>query len=163
MWRKLKIPAMLVLLVVLAVTYYADKKDVNLLDFFDPVNTTLRIGSVPMSLVGVADTYNSRLKGLSGRKGLKSTEGLLFIFDKSDFHKFWMKDMLFPIDIIWVDEDFKVVSVTRSVLPESYPKIFEPPRPVRYVIETDIYFTEAFGIKEGDIVTIPDEYLQQDL
>src|SRR3989338_5701660 len=52
--------------------------------------------------VTVADTPESRERGLSGRDGLASDEGMLFVFQNDGYHTFWMKDMLFSIDIIWL-------------------------------------------------------------
>ena len=80
---------------------------------------------------------------------------MLFVFDANDYHGIWMKDMRFPIDIIWIAEDKTIVEITRNVAPETYPTIFKPPRPVRYVIETNPYFAESFSINVGDTVELP--------
>ena len=45
------------------------------------------------------------MKGLSGRDNLADDEGMFFVFEKSDIYPFWMKDMKFAIDIIWIMED----------------------------------------------------------
>src|SRR3989344_9043068 len=55
-------------------------------------------------------------KGLSGRSELKEGEGMLFVFNKPDKHLFWMKDMNFPIDIIWLDVNKKVIYIKKSAL-----------------------------------------------
>jgi len=94
-------------------------------------------------------------KGLSGTVSLAPTEGMLFIFPEDGYHGIWMKDMLFPIDIMWVDADGIIVSIEENALPDSFPKTFEPPRPVRFVIETNSYFATSFNIRVGDRVEVP--------
>ena len=65
-------------------------------------------------------------KGLSGRTGLAPNTGMLFVFEKPGPYAFWMKDMNFPIDIIWLSEDLKVVYIKQNTRPESYPDAFGP-------------------------------------
>ncbi|MBI4086968.1 DUF192 domain-containing protein [Candidatus Kaiserbacteria bacterium] len=122
----------------------------------------IRIGNVPLR-VEVADTPALRERGLGGRDTLAPTEGMLFIFDKSDYHKIWMLDMKLVIDVIWVDEQFTVVDIKKELRPDTYPRIFEPKVPARFVIETNQNYTESFGIKIGDKVTIPDDLIPEDL
>ena len=59
--------------------------------------------------VTIADTHSKRQKGLMGVDTLEEGTGMLFIFDKPGIHKFWMKNTLIPLDIIWLDKDYKVV------------------------------------------------------
>src|SRR5512136_601336 len=63
--------------------------------------TRVMVGGVRFE-VEVAQTPGTREKGLSGRTGLVDGQGMLFVFDKPDRYMFWMKDMLFPIDIIYI-------------------------------------------------------------
>lgn len=91
--------------------------------------------------VELADTPGKRAQGLSGRKELKENRGMLFVLDKPDIYSFWMKDMNFPIDIIWIGEDLKIVDITRNAKPESYPKTFQPKKPAKYVIEVNAGWT----------------------
>lgn len=88
----------------------------------------------------IADSAGEREKGLSSQKSLKSDEGILFVFDKSGYYGFWMKEMNFPIDIIWIDENWKVIGINKNLKPESYPKIYYPPKPVKYVLEISAKF-----------------------
>jgi len=101
--------------------------------------------------VEVADTAEARTRGLSGREMLSSQHGMLFIFDDVQRHAFWMKDMNFPIDIIWIDERWRVVDITYGARPDAFPEIFSPRVPVRYVLEVNA--GEARDIKIGDDVT----------
>ena len=87
--------------------------------------------------VSIADTSQARQRGLSGTASLPSGTGKLFVFDKADIYTFWMKDMRYPIDIVWIDESWKVVDVTEAVSPETYPATFSPNTPARYVLEVN--------------------------
>jgi uncharacterized protein len=115
----------------------------------------IRIGDVSIQ-VEVANTPQSREKGLSGRSDLGEKGGLLFVFPKVGYHGIWMKDMRFPIDVIWISEDFVVVDITRNLTPDSYPKVFEPSKPVKYALETEVLFAETFNIRVGQKVSIPE-------
>ena len=114
--------------------------------------------TVPVSIghtilnVFVANTDYFRRVGLGGRAPILQNEGMLFIFDKSASHPFWMKDMLFAIDIIWLDESKRIVYIEKNVLPDSYPRNFAPNLPTRYVLETNSGFSEKNGVLIGDPV-----------
>lgn len=85
--------------------------------------------------VSVASTEEKRRRGLSGQSRLAVNEGMLFIFDQPGRYGFWMKEMLFPIDIIWLDADFQPVHLVENATPESYPVSFYPPQPAKYALE----------------------------
>lgn len=100
--------------------------------------------------VDVAETRYFLERGLSGRESLKSNEGMFFIFQKPDKYGFWMKDMSFPIDIIWFDESLKVVHIEKDVKPETYPKVFTPESNSEYVLEVSSGQVDILNIKIGD-------------
>lgn len=102
----------------------------------------------------VADTEALREQGLSGSSPLSPREGMLFIFPHSGNYGFWMKDMLYPIDIIWLDEKYRIVSVEERAMPESYPKVFYPASPARYVVELRAGFFSEYHLKRGDVLEI---------
>lgn len=85
--------------------------------------------------VRIADTEEKRAQGLSGVPSLKKDEGMLFIFPTEGLHSFWMKDMNFALDLVWIDSSWNVASTTKNATPESFPKLFYPPQPVQYVLE----------------------------
>ena len=84
----------------------------------------------------VVDTDATREQGLSGRTSIPENYGMLFVFPKKDLHGFWMKDMQFAIDMIWINEEGIIVGIERGATPESFPQSFFPPEPVPYVLET---------------------------
>lgn len=108
----------------------------------------IRIGSSALS-IEVADTESAREQGLSGRAGLPEGKGMLFVFEQDGTWGIWMKDMLFSIDIIWMDAAGTVLTVAAKVSPDSYPKIFFPVAPARYVLEVPAGYARKAGIAEG--------------
>ena len=118
---------------------------------------TLSIGGTSIQ-IDIADEPAELSLGLSGRESLGKSEGLLFIFEKPAIYPFWMKEMRFPIDIIWIDENMRVADITHNAAPESFPKTFSPNTPVRYVLEVHSNFVEESHIKLGDRVIFSADY-----
>lgn len=100
----------------------------------------------------VADSPLERQRGLSGTTFLNNKNGMLFKFDVADEHGIWMKDMLIPIDIIWIDEQNRVVSIKENVSPDTYPMVFKPDAPAKYVLEVTAGYVATNKIKIGDTV-----------
>ncbi len=108
----------------------------------------------------VADNTITRGRGLSGRGGLAPDEGMLFIFGSAGNYAFWMKDMKFAIDIVWIS-DHKIVGIAPNVQPEPDKTIFNltqyyPPGPVDKVLELPAGTAAKYGITEGDPVSFSD-------
>jgi uncharacterized membrane protein (UPF0127 family) len=105
----------------------------------------------------VAATHHARKNGLSGRQSLGAREGMLFLFPFADRHPFWMIDMQFPIDIIWI-RDRTVVDIAANVPPPipgtavaDLPLYF-PRLPADKVLEIPAGAAKQAGIKIGDIL-----------
>lgn len=111
------------------------------------------LGNVEV-FVEIADTVDLRAKGLSGHKKLGTNEGMFFIFPEPGQHGFWMRDMLFPIDIIWLDSMYRIVDVSKNATPESYPKIFVPRAFAQYVLEVPSGFFDEHKLKIGNMLEI---------
>ncbi len=101
--------------------------------------------------VWVVKKPDERKRGLSGMEKLVEVDGMLFVFEEEKRHPFWMKDMHFPIDIIWISGERKVLEITYGVSPETYPDIFQPQQPVKYVIEVEAGRAEEINIEEGSV------------
>ena len=65
----------------------------------------------------LAVTDEERQLGLMFREKINPDQGMLFVFEQEDFHSFWMKNMRFSIDILWLDKDKRIVHVERNVPP----------------------------------------------
>jgi uncharacterized membrane protein (UPF0127 family) len=98
----------------------------------------------------VARSPAERMQGLSGRDALQDGAGMLFVFEQSERYEFWMPDMRISIDIIWLDEDMRVVHIKENATPESYPEKFVPNTPARYVLEVPAGFVAMHGVNNGD-------------
>jgi len=99
-----------------------------------------------------ARTKEERERGLSGRAQLASGEGLLFVFPLEGMYGFWMPEMRFSIDIIWIDRKMRIVDIAQNVSPESYPTVYKPISPARYVLEVSASTVQKRGWHIGDIV-----------
>ena len=105
-----------------------------------------------------AATDASRTQGLSGRPSIGVNEGMLFIFDSKDKYGFWMKDMKFPIDIVWI-RDNVIIGYEKNVDPQiganlADLKIYYPPLPVNMVLELQAGRVDTLRAKFGDKVFI---------
>ena len=110
-----------------------------------PIEQTAEFGGVSLRLE-YATTPKDREKGLGGRTGIGKDYGMLFIFPRDDIYGIWMKDMLVPIDIFWLDSKGQVVSIARDVATSTYPNVFYPTEPARYVLETAAGFAREHSI-----------------
>jgi uncharacterized membrane protein (UPF0127 family) len=99
------------------------------------VPLTLPSGTVLQVEVMVKD--EDRQMGLMFRASLPRDRGLLFVFERTDFHGIWMKNCRFPIDILWLDEERRIVHVAEAVPPckaEPCP-VYNTLRRAAYVVE----------------------------
>ena len=94
---------MLLLVFCLFYLFTRNNKDKNI--------KSIQIGSTVLNNIEIADTGKKREQGLSGKNNIGGDYGMLFIFEKPGFYAFWMKDMNFAIDIIWLDENYTVVGI----------------------------------------------------
>ena len=101
-------------------------------------------------VVEVVDTEEKRTLGLSGRESLLPVHGMLFVFEELGHYSFWMKDMNFAIDIIWVDEHRKIVFIMEHVMPETYPEVYVSEQKALYVLELASGVVEVSGMDVGD-------------
>ncbi len=105
-------------------------------------------------IVELADTHAERVQGLSGHEPLADDEGMLFLFEMKEIQGFWMKDMLFPIDIIWIDDD-TVVGFQQNAQPENPAKtIYYSPVPMDRVLEVQAGFVAQNEVKVGDVLDV---------
>ena len=103
----------------------------------------------------LSTTPDSQSKGLSIKDSLNEKEGMLFIFESPQKYSFWMKDMKFPIDIIWINSTGKIVHIEKNLSP-CYLLLpcpsYAPENDSLYVLEVVSNFTNKFGVSVGDSV-----------
>lgn len=122
---------------------------------FRPHLQTLQVGATTIE-VDVADTIGKQRQGLSGRGSLPENQGMYFPMDQAAFHGFWMKDMRFPLDIIWIRAG-KVIDISENVpypLEGQIPVTVAPKEPADAVLEVNADFMEKHNIRLGDSVQV---------
>lgn len=102
----------------------------------------------------LAKTEPARERGLSGRGFLPKDSGMLFVFEGPGLYGFWMKEMKFAVDIIWISADQKVAEITADVSPDSFPRTYLPKLPVSRVLEVNAGWAKRNGVNSGDEVKI---------
>jgi uncharacterized membrane protein (UPF0127 family) len=99
--------------------------------------------------VRIADEYGEQITGLSTTDQLGPKSGMLFVYDEADYYGIWMKDMKFSIDVVWLGADHTVINIDHNVTPDTYPKVFLPDQPARYILEIPAGAADKAGIQQG--------------
>ena len=102
--------------------------------------------------IEIAENEEERNKGLMFRSYLPDTTGMLFIFEKETPQNFWMKNTIIPLDIIYVDAEKKIISITKNTNPYSE-EVIPSYGDAQYVIEVNTGFTEKHNIQIGDEIS----------
>jgi uncharacterized membrane protein (UPF0127 family) len=106
-------------------------------------------------LVDIAITDKQLQDGLAIKNSLQEREGMLFFLGEPRKASFWMKDMKFPIDIIWLNESFSIVHIEEALQPcESIfsCKSYKPNSDALYVLETIAGFANKHDLKKDDVI-----------
>ena len=99
----------------------------------------------------IADSFESRQHGLMFREKLTDNQGMLFIFENEDIQIFWMKNMILPLDMIWIGVDKIIVEIKENVPPCAGPcKNIIPAQKARYVLEVNAGFVKRNRIRVGN-------------
>lgn len=117
-----------------------------------PYEQIVTVGGTPFK-VDVADTPAERERGLGGTAP-RPPRSMLFMFDTDEQWGIWMKDMNYPIDVLWITADGTLVHAVANMHPSSYPRIYRSAVPVRYVLELPAGSIEAFNLMVGDTVEL---------
>ncbi|MEA3292898.1 MAG: DUF192 domain-containing protein [Patescibacteria group bacterium] len=106
--------------------------------------------------VELAISPEERTKGLMFRKSLGDKNGMLFIFEKEARHSFWMKNTLISLDIIWIDENSKIIFINENTQPckNSFCPSVDSGKKAKYVLEINAGIAENIGLAVGDKVKI---------
>lgn len=119
-------------------------------------NPTITIGKQIFKLY-IAKTDKEKEIGLSEKKSLQQDFGMLFPFERADYYSFWMKNVQFPIDMIFINGK-KIVKIYQNVQPpvakEESLAIYKPEKPADKVLEINGGLSQKYNFKEGDEVKI---------
>ncbi len=101
----------------------------------------------------VANNFAKQAVGLMFREKLGKNDGMIFVFGKEDYHKFWMMNVKFPLDFIWISGNKTVVDVTENAQPCLINcTSFTSKGKAQYVLELNTGFVKENKIKVGDKV-----------
>lgn len=143
-----------VLLIVIALLAFAKFNGSNFLPNFSS-SPTAEINKHKVN-VKVARTIDEKKKGLSKIKTLKESDGMVFPFDTSAKYPFWMRDVEFPLDIIYIQND-TIVDIIKNAQPQagkdvSQIPVLTPKADANFVLEVVGGYTDKYKIKIGDKV-----------
>lgn len=107
----------------------------------------------------LASSSNKRYQGLSNRNSLCHNCGMLFVFEEPRNASFVMRDMNFPLDIIFIRDD-KVIKIYENLVPEggTPQEIYSSPEPVNLVLELNAGRASQLNLKEGEVINLPIEF-----
>jgi len=123
------------------------------------------IGTAVIS-VDISDTECKRVLGLSGRESLADGAGMIFVFDVAGHYPFWMQDMNFPLDMVWVGDDLRVSGIEKDVAPSTFDaidpsksEIFGGQYLARYVLELPAGYADEKNIQVGNKISFSEKML----
>ena len=151
--RRYALPALVLLAVAGAAGWFFYRTEAPPTESAAPARPAVELGGVSLR-IDLATTTAVQERGLGGRSVIPDGYGMLFVFPKDGLYGFWMKDMLVPIDIFWLDAKGQVVSVVSDADPASYPSVFYPAAPARFVLETAAGFARAHAIATGTLASL---------
>ncbi|PYS94655.1 MAG: hypothetical protein DMF50_12110 [Acidobacteria bacterium] len=122
----------------------------------DARRAEVRFPSGRLFVAEIADTPERQTEGYMFRREVGESDAMIFVFPESGVHPFWMKNTLVPLDMIWMDEDFGVLSIEASAPPckaDPCPG-YGPLRKARYVLEVRGGTAGKERLKTGDRLRI---------
>lgn len=117
------------------------------------IKITCKDGSCSTFVADVADTPEKHATGLMNRTSLAVDSGMLFIFEDNVVHYFWMKDTLIPLDMIFIDQEGRIINIYKNAIPLSL-EIIQSSGPCKYVLEINGGTCADKNICVGDQVII---------
>jgi uncharacterized protein len=104
--------------------------------------------------VEIADTVAEQELGLMNRRELCNTCGMLFVFDETRTQTFWMKNTLIPLDIIFINEEYKIINIADKTKPNQTVETYSSTKPARYVLELNQGDSKRFNLNTGDLINV---------
>jgi uncharacterized membrane protein (UPF0127 family) len=116
---------------------------------------TVTVGDAPPLTVEIADSFTEHAVGLMGRRSLPPDAGMLFVFDQPQELRFFMKDTLIPLDILWI-RDGQVIGIDtmhpEPGVPDDELRRYRSPGPADRALEVNAGWASANGVQVGDRV-----------
>jgi len=156
--KKIKIIALIILSAVLLSGCIKSQQQVSSPALQDHQLVTVQLGDSKELELEVVKTPQSIVQGLSGRDEI-GTDGMLFVFDQPSIHQFWMKEMKFDLDLVWIKE-MKIVEITENVpapdfnMPLNQLPTYAPSQPVDMVLEVEADNVQKWKLSVGDEILI---------
>jgi uncharacterized membrane protein (UPF0127 family) len=117
------------------------------------INPSLEVKNVQVGQLDlsseIAASSDDQQQGLSDRDCLGDDRAMLFPYGIPGDYCYWMKDMRFSIDMVWLDNEKRVITIKHDAKPETYPNSFCPERPAQYVIEVNSGVAKANNWQTG--------------
>ncbi|MBI2667761.1 DUF192 domain-containing protein [Candidatus Woesearchaeota archaeon] len=104
--------------------------------------------------IEIADSDSERTQGLMFRESLDKNSGMLFVFEDEDYHSFWMKNTLIPLDMIFISKNLKIVDIKHAVPCDDECISYKPKDKAKYVLEVNNNFAIENNINLGDKVIL---------
>ena len=120
-------------------------------------NTRIKFENGRVINAEIASTGEEKALGLMFRESLSKDEGMLFVFDFPSNYSFWMKNMNFAIDIIWVSSDFRIVDITKNAEPckgNEKCRSYASAKKAKYVIEVASGFADENNLAIGQKIEV---------
>lgn len=132
------------------------KKDFFSLNHAPTTTSKVVVNNHSLTLLVALDDKAKQI-GLSGKNSLPADTGMVFPFEKASYWPFWMKNMQFPIDIVFL-QNKRIVTIYENVPNPSFPNavlpIYTPKKPADMVLEVKAGQVKILGLKEGDALNI---------
>jgi uncharacterized membrane protein (UPF0127 family) len=159
------------IIAVFLIFFISKNQNINFLKLTNVIeNSSVRVDGVKTVVVSndkislkleVADTPQAREKGLSQRKDIGEFDGMLFVFPEESYQTFWMKDMNFDLDIIWVDSGGEVMQIDKQVSANTYNAAnpdsslrYRSSHPIMYVMELESGMADKLGLRVNSKLSI---------
>ncbi len=147
--------AVIAVVLILSAILFFTGENITVIAPQEPSTPSLSVNGHIVNLE-IADTEQKRNEGLSNRDNLLQNSGMLFVFDTPGEYVFWMKEMKFPLDFIWLNGN-KIVQINENIPAPSTgepPAVIRPDYPVDKVLEVNAGFIKSAAVKIGDEVKI---------
>ncbi len=136
-----------------AITPTVNKIDTSKLTDSDSIKMRIK-GTDKVLNLEVASSSEKHTKGLMFRTSIPENDGMIFVFDSSAPRAFWMQNTLISLDIIFLDENFKVIKIHKNTKTNQITETYPSGSPSKYVLETNAGWSSANNLNLNDIFEI---------